>query len=507
MSTPLIIPVAEYSPDLPDGAGHTETIWNVYPRTPISYGPVNSPVAQYDALPARCRGGATYRNNEGATFIFAGTQNDLFLLEAGLSEWESVSLADGGYDTGFETWRFAHFNNYALATTITENIQKFLLGTDTDFSDLGGSPPRARHIAVVKNAFVVLGNTWDSVNGFLPQRVWWSGAGNAASWPALGTSAAAAVQSNAVDLLGDGGAVQGIAAGLNNADAVIFQEYAVRRMMYSGPPSVFSFSPVESARGCMCPDSIVVEGGIAYYWGNDGIYAFDGGSSRAIGSNKVDKTVFEELNYAYVDRVVGTKDPRNKMIWWAYPTGSSVNGNPDRILMYNWELDRFSLAAITCETILRVLSIGYTLDELYTIFGYTLDTVPAPLDSPIWSGGQLNMGMFNTDHQVCFLTGEPLAATIETNEIQPPPGRRWLVTNSRPIVDGTGTMPSVAIGRRERQEDAVNYTAAVAMNAMGQCPVRTSGRFLRARTTIPAGSRAWRNVSGVELTAVPQGTR
>lgn len=507
MTQTIVLPVAPYEPDLPAGAGSEQTIWNVYPRTPVSYGPVPSPASQYDALPARVQGGAAYRDDTGAVTIFAGTQTDLYMLRAGLGAWQGVSQTDGIYAAGSEAWRFVYFNGSILATNIGNAIQKFALASDSRFSDLSAAAPRARYAAVVKNAFVVLGNTWDSVNGYKRQRVWWSGAGDATSWPLPGTDLAAQVQSGVVDLLGPGGDVQGIAADLNAADAVVFQEHAVRRMMYAGPPSIFDFQPVEAARGMMCPDSLVVNGGIAYYWGHDGVCAFNGAESRSIGANKIDRTIYADLNNSYPDRVVGASDPINKLILWAYPSGNAATGTPDRMLIYNWELDRFSLASIECETVLRLLSIGYTLDELYTVLGYTLDGVPAPLDSSIWAGGRLTLGIFDGTHTIGFLTGTPLEATVETGELPPPPGRRWLVTGTRPAVDGVGTVPSVSIGRRERLQDAVSYTDAVGLTAMGKCPARTSGRYIRAKTVIPAGSTAWQHCSGIELELTPQGTR
>lgn len=506
MQPPLILPVAEYLPDLPAGAG-SSAITNVYPRTPLSYGPIPQPMPQYNALSSRCQGGFATRDSTGNVFIFAGDVANLYMAKTGGGgTWANVSRSPDSYNAGDETWRFIYFNGSVIATDFGDPLQAMAL-SGTQFADLTGSPPKGRYIAVVKNAFVVLGNTWDAENGYMPQRVWWSGAGDATSWPALGTGDAAQLQSGAVDLLGNGGWVQGFAPDLINADAVVFQQYAVRRMQYMGPPSVFSFLPVENARGCLCPNSIVVSGGIAYYWGQDGIYAFDGAESRPIGANKVDKTIYADVSGNFLSHVYGTTDPLKKLIWWAYPSNQSPDGNPDRLLCYNWQLDRFSLAEISCEIILKLLSIGYTLDELYTVLGYTLDTVPAPLDSEIWQGGRLSMGLFDTEHKVNFLTGPALEATVETQELQPSAGRRWLVTNSRPLIDGDGTTPSVSMGRRERKEDTVSYTSPVALNAMGACGVRTSGRYMRGRITVPAGSNNWGDLSGIELEAVAQGTR
>ena len=505
--TTVTLPIAEYLPDMPDfPASGSSSIRNVYPRTPMSYGAINAPAIVYDALAKRCQGGCAYRDSGGGTHLFAGDANDLYTVVASDATWQNVSKSAGVYNVDpEEEWEFAYFNGDLVATNFADNPQVFTLASSVAFADLMGGPPRARYVTVVKNAFVAFGNTYDTSNGNMPQRVWWSATGNHKNWPVLGSAAAAQVQSGAVDLLGDGGWIKGFASDLVNADAVVFQEYEVKQMIYAGPPTIFNFIPVEAARGTPAPYSIVPTGGIAYYLGQDGFYAFDGSASRPIGANRVDKTFFAAVQD--LSRVVGAADPLNRLVWWAYPGPGSVAGNPTEILIYNWHLDRWAIADVSCETIMRLLSVGYTLDQLYTVLGYTLDNLPAPLDSPIWQGGRLNLGIFDTNHKLNFFTGTPLAATVESSETQAIPGRRALITNSRPLVDGVGSTASVSIGHRERQQDAVSYGGAVALNSMGTCPQRVSGRYLRAKTTIASGSTTWTNVSGVEIDYVGQGTR
>jgi hypothetical protein len=506
MPDPLVLPIAAYAPDLPDyPAAGSANVRNVYPRTPQSYGAVPQPAAQYNALNARCQGAAAFRDKTGQVYLFAGDVNDLYSLTAGASGWSNASKAAGAYSIGSDLqWQFVYFNGDVIATDYTDPVQFFTPGVSSTFTDLPGGAPKGKYIAVVKNAFVVLGNTFDPGNGALPQRLWWCDAGNAKSWSTPGTTQAAQNQAGAVDLLGGAGQVQGFASDLINADAVVFQEYAVRRMMYVGPPDIFSLLPVENAKGTPAPYSIVVNGGIAYYWGQDGIYAFDGGASLPIGANRVDKTVYADLDQSSFTRVIGASDPVNRLIWWAYPGFGNVNGNPNRLLAYNWLLDRFTICDITCETLAQTLSVGYTLDQLYTILGYSLDTLPAPLDSTVWMGGRPQLVLFDTSHKLNFLTGTPLAATVETQEIQPTPGRRTLIRNARPLIDGA--TPSVAIGYRDRQQDTVSYSAAAALNRLGTCPGRVSGRYIRAKLTIPA-TTGWTNISGVELDIANQGRR
>lgn len=498
--------IAAYAPDMPDTSEGSDTIHNVYPRTPDSYGAVGAPSVYSGALSARCQGAVAFIDSSGNVNLFAGDATKLYRLVSGTTAWTDVSKAATTYGTGSDAqWQYTYFNGSVIATNFGDAPQAFTLASSTNFIDLAAGAPKARYVAAVKNAFVVFGNTNDGVNGNMPQRVWWSAAGNATSFPTLGTTAAAQVQSSAVDLLGAGGWVQGIAADLANADAAVFQEYAVKRMTYVGPPDIFAFLPAENTQGTPAPYSIVAANGLAYYLAQDGFYVFDGGSSAPIGANKVDKTFSLDLDQSNIARVIGAADPINRMIWWAYPGAGNVGGNPNRLLGYNWQLQRWCLCDITSETIMRLLSIGYSLDALFTTLGFTIDALPAPLDSRVWTGGRLLLGLFDTSHKLNFLTGPNLAARVDTNEVQPIPDRRALLTMTRPLIDG-GTTAAVSIGRRETLQASPAYTSPVSMNSMGACPVRASGRYVRGSITTSAGDN-WTNISGLDVTVVPQGDR
>jgi hypothetical protein len=509
---PLILKVAQFAPDLPDLTGQgSKNIRNVMPWTSMSYGPMPGLNPYSNPLGSRCQGAVAFIDSGHNVYIFAGDQTDLFQVKAGSTSWTNVSKTAGVYSCSADSqWHWTYFNGDVIATDYADNPQYFTLLTSSAFADLPGTPPKGRYIATVKNAFVVLGNTNDGVNGSLPQRVWWSAAGNAkaSGWPTPGSAAAATVQSGATDLLGPAGWVQGIAPDLANADAAVFQEDTVKRMVYAGPPTVFDFLPAQNVQGTPAPDSIVVANGIAYYLAQDGFRGFDGAEVVPIGVDRIDRTFFgngpDACDQNNIFRVVAASDPINRMIWWAYPGPANMGGNPNRLLGYNWAIDRWTICDISCETICKVLSIGYTLDELYTELGYSLDNLPAPLDSLLWTGGRLLLGAFDTSHQMNFFTGPNLAPRVDTQEIEPFPGQRTLITNTRPRIDGG--VPSVSIGRRETLQAGVNYTAAVSINSLGACPVRASGRYIRGTMTEPAGS-LFTNISGIELDGQPIGDR
>lgn len=503
-NNPLVLPVGPWTPDLPVlGNAGCVNVRNVYPKTSKSYGPWPSQMVYSNALTARCQGAAAFLDQLGNVNLFAGDATKLYRMVAGSVAWANVSKV-GGYNTPSDgQWVFTYQNGLVIATNFADAQQSFDLASSLIFADLAVAAPRARYGSVVKN-FYVVGGTYDAVDTDQPQRVWWPALNDPTNWPTPGTTAAAIVQSSFNDLLGDIGFLSGIVGNLGNADGAVFFEKAVFRMIYSGPPEVFDFPPAEGVRGCIAPNSLVQFGNLAYYMAADDFYVFDGQSSVPLGFDQWAQTFFLDLDQGYLDRVVGAADPLNKLIVWAYPGQGNSNGNPNHLLVYNWALKRASVLDVECETILRLLSIGYTLDQLYTVLGYTLDTLPAPLDSRIWSGGLQLLGTFDTLHKLNYFTGANLAPTVDTMETQPFPGRRWNCTGARPLVDG-GT-PSVAIGKRELQTQAVIFTPAVAMNALGTCKVRTSGRYGRARITLPAGS-VFSHIQGVELEGTKAGTR
>jgi hypothetical protein len=499
----MLVPVAEYMPDQPDlqnpGSGFVR---NCLPRTARSYGPMPSLAAYSNGLTARCQGAFACQDAAGNVNAFAGDAAQLYRLVGGTTSWADVSKAGGYATVNDQRWSPALFGARVLMTNFTDPIQSFVIGTSASFADLAAAAPRARHLAVVRD-WLVAGNTFDPANGSQPQRIWWPAIDDPTNWPTPGTSAAAAVQSDFQDLVGDAGWVQGIVGNLGAADGAVFQERAITRMNYVGPPAIFSFTTAEGARGTPAPGSIAQLGAVVYYLGEDGFYAFDGSRSTPIGANKIDKTFFADLDQSYFHRISAAVDPINKLCLWAYPGIGNSGGNPNRILAYNWSLDRFTVSDLACELILRSLGFGYSLDGLDAT-GSTLDTLPFSLDSRAWTGGRILLSAFDPAHRLSYFTGAALSPTVDTGEAQLFPGTRAVVTNARPIVDGG--VPSVALGTRERIIDPVSYGTAVAVDAIGNAPQRSAARYHRARLTLPAGA-GFTHIGGVEIDAVPEGRR
>lgn len=475
-----------YTPDLPPMENEGVTVaLNVLPAGD-SYKSFPSPVIYSSALTARCQGAASGRDAAGITYNFAGDATKLYRLNA--SAWDDVSKV-GGYTTGAEErWSFAQWGGQMIATNYNDEPQEFTMGTSTDFADLAGSPPKARHISVVRNN-VVLANTNDSLDGQVPYRVRWSGIGDATAWTPSVTT-----QSDFQDLDGEGGWCQQVVGG---EIGTIFQERSIWRMTYVGSPLIYQFDEIERGRGTPASGSVTKIGAAIPYLGIDGFYIFDGQQSVPIGADRIDKTFYEDLDQSYFGRISSTVDPINKIIFWASPGQQNTGGNPNRIWAYNYSptaKKRWAYADQDIEYIYRSLAEGYTLDGLDAI-STNLDLLPFSLDSRVWTGNSALFSGFDADHKQVNFTGTALDATIETQEAELTPNQRTNIQEIRPFVEGATTM-TIQIGGRNSLSDSVTWGPVISANSAGNFPCRSNYRYHRMRVNL---SGAFSHAQGLNI--------
>jgi hypothetical protein len=499
-----LIPPAEFAPDQPALSEFTDIVLNVVPLTKESYGPLRSLEPFSDALDSQCRGVVSVQDSDLATFTFAGTETTLNMITGGDITWNDVSQA-GAYSTGDqEYWRFGQFHDLVIATNFIDPVQAYDMSSPTLFADLAAGAPKGRHIAIVRN-FCVVANTNDPSDSNVPMRVWWSAYNNATDWPVPGSADAQAKQSDFTDLVGDQGAITGLVGHLGGADGAVFFARGVWRMVYQGPPTVFGFYPAEGVSGTRASNSIVHIGPTVYYLAEDGFAVFDGTRSQPIGGQKVDRWFFDRVDHNYLDQVIGAVDPINKLVFWIFPsTAATVPGAPDTMLIFNFQIGRWSYAETSAEWLLRSLSFGVSLDGLDALFPGGIDSIPYSLDSRLFVGGAVQLSAIDTDHKLAFFAGQTLEAQIATRTAQPFDGMRAWVRSVRPLVDGG--VPTVAMGLRDRLVDTVAFGSDVAMNSMGESPQRADGRYISALVKVPAGSN-WEHMRGIDLDAEKGGWR
>ncbi len=476
-----------FSPWMPDIAAFetdaAREALNVIPSA-SGYRPFPAFVSNTAALTARCQGAASFKSLSGTIFNFAGDATKLYKMESTGLTWEDVSRTTGGaYATGAEgRWSFAQYGNYIIAANGVDAVQVFQMGVSTDFAALGGTPPVGFFTGTIRE-FGVLAKT-SSAN----TRVQWSAIGDIADWVASATTL-----SDAQDLP-DGGSIMGFVGG---EYGIVFQERAIQRMSFEGPPTAFRFDKLTNYLGCRAEGSIAAFENFAFFLGDDGFYMIRGGAEIVpIGTEKVDRWIEANLDSAQLSLISSAIDPINKIYVMGFPSVGA--GAPDTLLIYHWPTGQWSRASVNHQLVYAsATQAGYTIDTMDAVSA-TIDGLTFPLDSRFWTGsGRLLLSGFDTTNKQGFFSGSSLEAMVETGDNQLTPGRRTLFRGLRPMVEGTMVTPSLTVGTRNHLQEPVTYGNPIAANAYGFCNARANARYHRARITIPAGT-AWQFARGVD---------
>src|SRR5262249_21174579 len=154
----------------------------------------------------------------------------LYLMSNTDYSWTNVT--DGGDSANYTTlsstaqWQFAQFGSRVIACQANDDVQSYVVGSSTDFADLGGTPPDAAYVAIVGRFAVLSGLTGD------PFSIQWSSIGDPTEWTP-GTN------QGDTQTFDDGGLVRGVAGG---EYGLVFQDSCIRQMTYQpGSDEVFAF--------------------------------------------------------------------------------------------------------------------------------------------------------------------------------------------------------------------------------------------------------------------------
>ena len=475
-----VIPFGEWLPDAAvlNNPG-APRVANAFPGL-TSYKPVPSFVDETDALTSRPLGAEAGRDTAGNIFQYAGDSGKLYELTG--TTWGDISKI-GGYAAGAdERWAFVRWKNKMLATDFTDPIQQISFGAAL-FSDLT-TAFRCRELAVVGN-FVVAGNTNDATDGDVPWRVRWSAFDDETDW-----TVSPVTLSDFRDLQA-GGPVRGIVGG---EFGVVITELSTWRMSFVGTPTVFQFDEVLPGLGTLSRGSIANLAGTVYFLSDQGFVALSAGTrAEFIGAGKVDQFVRNDLDEDALARMYTGVDAKAGRVMWLYPGAGNTGGRPNRILVYDRALDRWSLIEDEFEILWRGSSAGVTLDEADG-FADDLDVVSAPsLDASIYKGGAPQLAAFDPAFKSGFFSGLPMTAEIDTKEAELNRGRQTHLNWFRPAVDGGSVTARVA--GRNRQVDSAVFGASVSESASGEFKVRSNARYHRARLTI---SGQWQDAIGID---------
>jgi hypothetical protein len=468
------------------------------------------------------------------TFTYAKVNTDITSASA------TGTIIAEGYLT-IDKWNFIQFGGSILAANNENKIQSYTLGQSSYFGDASPNAPVAEYIAVVRD-FLVAANL---DNGTSPNKLQWSDINDFTDWISGGAS-----QSD-FQIVADGGNINGLTGG---EFGLILLDRAIVRMTYIGSPFFFQFDTIARGVGCIEGNSVTQNANITYFLGEDGFYSCDGQTLRPIGTQKVDDWFYSNANPALFSKMSASVDPVRKIVVWDFI--NIFGGNS--LLIYNWQIDKWSYGDTDVNYIANSASAGTTLEGLdsnynvnagsfvigkqYTITAVgstdftsigaveskigvrftatgigsgtgtavdlaasqsadrTLDTLQSSLDSGLWAGGKLLFAGVRDDKIVTF-TGANATAQLQTGDIGSE--ATTVVTLARPIVDnGSG---SVAIASRTLLDQTPQLGSYVPASSENRVSLRSSGKYHRL-SLIPTGSQ-WSNAIGIDVEVTQQGTR
>jgi hypothetical protein len=467
----------EWLPDQPSIASLRDAK-NVYP-TGIGYAPFPNDEDFSDSAASNLNSvfGAKF---DDEVVIFGGSADKLYKFDATDLDLDNVSKS-GNYTGG--VWSFTQFGKKVICANNQAKLQSWTIGTSTLFADLDSNAPIAKYCTVIRD-FVFAANLDAGTN---PNKVQWSDINDETTWTTGSTS-----QSDS-QIIPDGGDITGITGG---EFGLIFLERSIHRCTYVGSPLYWQFDNISRGLGCLNGNSIAQYGATTFFLSDDGFYKCDGNAVTGIGTEKVDRFFFADADQTDFDTMSAAADPIKKLVIWNY---SNVDGGRS-ILIYNWQLDKWSRATTETDGVGSISTTGYTLEALETTLGYTsIDTLPASLDDPLWVGGRFLFAGFKDDKIVTF-TGSTYNSELITPDIEV--GYNSVATLVRPQVDNGSA--DVKVASRKELNDNIQFGSPVSASSEGRASVRSAGRYHRFSIS-PTGN--WTNAVSIDVDFRTQGNR
>ena len=471
------ITFTEWLPDQPGVAGAMTEAKNVYPIA-NGYGSLPLEVNLSNNATENLNNIFAAKNNT-TTQLFAAGATKLFKYNSATTNLDNVSKANGYTTASGERTFFTQFGNRIITANGTDKLQAFTIGSSTLFADVAAAAPTAHYVTVVRD-FVVAANELS-----YPNRVYWSDINDETDWTPGPTS-----QSDHQDLA-DGGDVMGISGG---EFGLILTERSVVRMSYIGSPFFFQFDTIARGLGCITPNSISQYASTTFFLSDDGFYSCDGQAVKAIGSEKVDRFFFADVNLSKINEMSCAVDPVKKLVIWNYTDTFAAK----KQLIYNIILDKWSYAETTATFINNVYTPTLALESL-DVYG-TLDSLGVSLDSRQWAGGALLLAGVTNAKAISF-TGARKTGSLITGDFGVP-NAQSVATLAKPVIDnGSAT---ISIASRLNLNGALTFSTAAAADSENRVGIRSAGRYHRIKT-VPTG--LWTSALAVDVDIAPQGTR
>lgn len=145
------------------------------------------------------------------------------------------------------------------------------------------------------------------------------------------------------------------------------------------------------------------------------IWMFDGQSFQAIGNQRVKNWFYDQLDPAYVDRVFMEVNTQRNQVEIYYPTAEAVNGVPNRMLSYRYDLDVWnaprdvSSATLACESPIWSNATDSSLPQWTSNYGSR---------TVVYARGVNNAQLVQKDQGYSFIDGGQITSEFRRDNIK-----------------------------------------------------------------------------------------
>lgn len=457
-----MIAFGNYAPDASDfNAGIMPYMRNAQPKQD-GWMPTPSLAAYSSAVPARPRGAALARRSDSGYSPFVATSSNIYVLDPATKGWTSRG---SGYSLALgHSWGWVQFGSTLIACHLNDNLQYVDVDGSSSFAELAAI--KCRNLCIIGANVFALGLSGE------PNAVQWCGTEDASFWT-VGEKGADK------QTFPDGGeALFGVSG---ERGGFIIQRHAVRQVVWQ-PGNVFNFAfyPIANI-GVVGKDAACQYDKRAFFLSDGGFKEMVDGVIKSIGKGRVDRAFLAEVNKRRLSEVQCAIDPLNNVVRWTYPSESYEGDGFDRVIGYDWELDRWFREEIEIELLSTAATPGETLESLDNISA-SLDDWAISLDSPAWTDGVPVYTAYASDYKLSLAQGANMDAVFETADVELFPGYRSFVSSASLVTDCEA--PTLQVGTKDKRSSPVVWSSEIGMERDGSFSARSEGKLIRFRANL-----------------------
>jgi hypothetical protein len=316
-----------------NGGFSTDTAWTKGAGWTISGGTANKSAGAASLISQVAASGLSPGRVYRVTFNLAAT--------AGTIKLQALT-GGGGVDVGGASTAITRSGSYSRTFRVPVGAIGYAFSADAAFAGtldavsiklesaayrVAEAPANIGYMFVDPNRFVVTLATQEFSGTYNALLARWSDQENVQVWAPDTTNL-----SGELPLSSGGRILSGIASRQQN---LIWTDTSLFGLTFTGDASVFSQRLLGTGCGLIGPNAAVEQDGVAFWWSNNGFYAFQGAAPQRLDC-PLERDVFDNLVTMQAYKIYAGINPRFSEVWWMYPDARD-GVECSRVVVFNYK--------------------------------------------------------------------------------------------------------------------------------------------------------------------------